>query len=53
MPVLIQRPLVGLEPLEPPRKRWTRRELDVLDETGLFEGERYELIDMVTLDLRM
>ncbi len=28
-----------------PRKRFTREEVDLLSETGFFEGRRYELID--------
>ena len=45
VPVLIRTPLSVPEPVEPPRKKWTRREMQILEKTGLFEGERYELID--------
>lgn len=31
--------------LQPPRKRWTREELDALEGTGLFEGQHLELIE--------
>src|SRR5260370_791085 len=31
--------------LEPPRKRWTRAELDALASTGLFDQQRLELIE--------
>lgn len=29
----------------PPRKRFTRREVERLNDTGVFDGQRYELID--------
>ena len=30
---------------DPPRKRWTRSECEVIEATGLFDQERVELID--------
>jgi Uma2 family endonuclease len=30
---------------EPPRKRWSRDEVELLEQTGLFEGAHYELIE--------
>ncbi len=34
----------------PPRKRFTREEVDRLAETGVFDGQRYELIDGDLID---
>jgi Uma2 family endonuclease len=36
----------------PPRKRFTREEVDRLAETGVFAGQRYELIDGDLIDKR-
>ncbi len=30
---------------EVPRKKWTREEIRVLDTTGIFDGQNYELVD--------
>jgi Uma2 family endonuclease len=40
-------PLLDLKLFDegPPRKRFTRQEVERLSETGLFDGQRYELID--------
>ncbi len=44
MPVALQLETVPLEP--PPRhKQWTRRECQILLENGVFEGQRYELVE--------
>jgi hypothetical protein len=32
-------------PAEPPRKRWTRAECEVLETTGLLDDQKLELID--------
>jgi Uma2 family endonuclease len=34
----------------PPRKRFTRREVEAMGESGLFDGQRYELIDGDLID---
>jgi Uma2 family endonuclease len=45
-------PLLDLKLFDegPPRKRFTRQEVERLTETGLFDGQRYELIDGDLID---
>lgn len=45
MPVAITETPARQAPLEPPRKRWTRAECEVLESSGLLDQEKLELID--------
>lgn len=45
----LAQPPVGIDP-SLPRKKWTREEVDRLLETGIFEGQRFELIDGELID---
>jgi hypothetical protein len=36
--------------LQPPRKRFTRAEVEQMQEAGLFAGQRFELIDGDLID---
>ena len=45
MPNLLIDPPAATPPPEPPRKRWTRAECAVLEASGLFDGQRLELIE--------
>jgi Uma2 family endonuclease len=44
MPTTLEAPR-PLEPPDPPRKRWTREEVNFLEDQGLFLGQRYELVE--------
>jgi Uma2 family endonuclease len=43
-------PIPEIAEAAPARKRFTREEVDRLDATGVFDGERYELIDGDLID---
>ena len=45
-------PIPEIAEAAPARKRFTREEVDRLAETGVFEGQRYELIDGDLIDKR-
>lgn len=42
---LTERELPQLAPNSPPRKRWTREEVQFFEDSGIFEYNRYELIE--------
>lgn len=44
MPTISERPAVPAAP-NPPRKRWTRAELALIEGTGVFDRQRVELIE--------
>src|SRR5437016_10610859 len=37
-------------PLSPPRKRWTRAEVEALSSSGVFDGQHLELVEGELLD---
>jgi len=43
-------PIPEIAEAAPPRKRFTREEVELLAETGVFAGQRYELIDGDLID---
>lgn len=45
MPVAITPEQTSTTGTAPPRKAWTRRECELIESTGVFEGQRYELIE--------
>jgi Uma2 family endonuclease len=45
MPTLITEPPAIPQPPSPPRKRWTRVELEALEASGMLDGEHLELIE--------
>ena len=45
MPTAVTEIPVPAAAQDPPRKRWTRSECEVIEAAGLFEQERVELID--------
>ncbi len=45
MPTVLLTPQSEFVPVSPPRKRWTRSELSVLESVGLLEGQNLELIE--------
>ncbi len=50
MPLAISQEQLGA-PLSAPRKKtWTRKECDALEKMGVFEGQRYELIEGELID---
>src|SRR5205807_7410822 len=46
-PTLLETPVLLTAP---PRKRFTRREVESIAESGVFDGQRYELIDGDLID---
>ncbi|MBM3737325.1 MAG: Uma2 family endonuclease [Acidobacteria bacterium] len=45
MPIVVAEPLETLAVESLPRKTWTRAELKLLESTGVFDGQHYELIE--------
>jgi Uma2 family endonuclease len=45
MPVAVTIEPVQSVPMSPPRKRWTRAECELLEQSGLFLNEQLELVD--------
>ena len=53
MPVDVTEPITPPASDTAPRKRWTRKECELLDAMGVWNGQRLELIDGELIDKRM
>ena len=50
MPLAISQGQLGAPPTILRRRPWTRKDYEVLESTGAFEGQRYELIEGELID---